>query len=725
MNNRAWTLLIDDHRIAWLTFDQPGSKVNTLSSATLGELEGVLDEIARTPDLAALVICTGKKDSFIVGADLEELGRVTDEATARGLAETGQRIFGKVAALPIPTIAVIHGACMGGGLELSLACDYRLATEHEKASMGLPEVNLGILPGWGGTQRLPRVVGLIPSLDMILAGKVVSARKAARLGLVDGRVAAAFMPGQVTAFVGRVSSPKGARAILAKRRRAQGRIARLMAFLPPLRGVVFSKARKQILSRTHGHYPAPLEALRVIQETHGKPVDRGLPIEAEALGRLANTSISRNLVRLFRLSQDMKRSGGGVGGAAPARNTGVVGAGAMGGGIAWALSNCRIDVRMKDISWDAIAAGMGAASKMYDALVVRRKMTPGAKNLAMHRISGCVEYTGFGRLDAVVEAVVEDMGVKKKVLREIEEHVSDDCLICTNTSSLPIDEMAAAMRRPERFIGLHFFNPVNRMQLVEVIACKQSSPEAVARGAALVRQMGKLPLIVGACPGFLVNRILLPYIVEAARMFEEGVGVERIDGALERFGMPMGPLTLADEVGLDVGVKVAKVLEEAYGARMHVPPGLARVADEGLKGKKSGKGFYVYQAKHKKHPNADARRIALNGHANDAAAQMSDEDIVDRAVLSMVNEAARCLDEGVAARTEDVDAAMVLGTGFAPFRGGLLRYADERGMKGIVDRLHELETRFGDRFTPAPLLEKVASNGGNLLKHMQERESTR
>lgn len=714
----AWTLRIDEHRIAWLTFDQPGSKVNTLSSATLGELDSILDEVARTPGVAALVIRSGKRDSFIVGADIEELGRVTDEATARGLSEAGQRIFGKIAALPMSTIAVIHGACMGGGLEMALACDYRLATEHEKTSMGLPEVNLGILPGWGGTQRLPRVVGLLAALDMILAGKTASARKASRIGLVDGRVAAAFMEGQVGAFVKKIGTSKGAREIRRKRVSKRGRVARVMA-LPGLRTHVFRKARKTIVARTHGHYPAPLEALRVIRETYGKPIEAGLRVEAEALGKLANTSISRNLVRLFRLSQEMKRAGAG---GEPVGSAGVVGAGAMGGGIAWALSKCGIDVRMKDISWDAIGAGMGAASRMYDGLVTRRKMTPAAKSLAMHRISGCVQYTGFGRLDAVVEAVVEDMGVKKKVLREVEEHVPDDCLICTNTSSLSIDEMATAMRRPERFIGLHFFNPVNRMQLVEVVPCAHASAESVARGAALVRQMGKLPLVVGACPGFLVNRILLPYIVEAARMFEEGVAAERIDGALERFGMPMGPLALADEVGLDVGVKVAKVLEDAYGARMHVPAGLARVADEGLRGKKSGTGFYVYHGK-KKHTNAAARRIVLNGHP-DAAGLLSDEEIVDRAVLSMVNEAARCLEEGVASRTDDVDAAMVLGTGFAPFRGGLLQYADERGMRGIVERLHEFERRFGDRFTPAPLLEKVASNGGCLLKHMEERENT-
>ena len=378
---------------------------------------------------------------------------------------------------------------------------------------------------------------------------------------------------------------------------------------------------------------------------------------------------------------------------------------------------------MKDISWDAISAGLGAASAMFDGQVRRRRMTAGRKSLAMHRISGCVEYTGFGRLGCVIEAVVENMEIKKAVLAEIEASVPDDCLICTNTSSLSIEEMATALRRPERFIGLHFFNPVHRMQLVEVVGHRGSSPEAIARGVALTKQMGKLPLVVGACPGFLVNRILLPYIVEAARMFEEGVDAERIDGALERFGMPMGPLTLADEVGLDVGVKVAKVLEESYGERMRVPPGLSRVADEGLRGKKGGKGFYVYTGKKRKHANAEARRLALNGHG-DAHKELTDDEIVDRTVLSMVNEAARCLEEGVAGRAEDVDVAMVMGTGFAPFRGGLIRYADERGAGSIVDRLRDLESRYGMRFEPAPLLNKAASNGGRLSPHAREREST-
>lgn len=716
----AWTLRVDENSLGWLTFDQPASKVNTLSPTTLGELDRMLDAVGVAADITALVIVSGKPDSFIVGADVGELAKVEDEATAADLARTGQRVFAKIAALPFTTVAAIHGACMGGGLEMALACDYRVATEDEKTKLGLPEVNLGILPGWGGTQRLPRLVGVVAALELILSGKQVSVRKAHRMGLIDGRVAKAFLESQVGAFVAQVGTAKGARAIARRRVKARSRAMRIMESLPPGRSFIYRKSEKQVVSRTHGHYPAPLEALRVIRETRGMEIHRGLEVEAEALGRLAATPISRNLVRLFQLSQELKRAGAG---APPVGSAGVVGAGIMGGGIAWALANAGVDVRMKDISWDAISAGLGAASTMFDAQVQRRKLTPGGKSLAMHRISGCVEYSGFGRLDCVIEAVVENMDVKKKVLAEIEAAVPKDCLICTNTSSLSIEEMASALERPERFIGLHFFNPVNRMQLVEIIGHARSSPESVARGVALTKRMGKLPLVVGACPGFLVNRILLPYIVEAARMFEEGVDAERIDGALERFGMPMGPLTLADEVGLDVGVKVARVLEASYGERMHVPSGLGRVADEGLKGKKGGGGFYVYAGNKRKGPNAAARKIALNGHG-DARKELTDEEIVDRAVLSMVNEAARCLEEGVAQRAEDVDVAMVMGTGFAPFRGGLIRYADERGAAPIVERLNDLESRYGMRFHPARLLTKAASNGGRLSLHARERETT-
>jgi 3-hydroxyacyl-CoA dehydrogenase/enoyl-CoA hydratase/3-hydroxybutyryl-CoA epimerase len=392
----------------------------------------------------------------------------------------------------------------------------------------------------------------------------------------------------------------------------------------------------------------------------------------------------------------------------------------MGSGIAWALSNAGVPVRMKDVDWEALGRGMGAAAAAFRAMVKRRKMTEGDMNLAMHRIGPTLDYTGFADADVVVEAVAEDLEVKRKVLSDIEACVRPDAIICTNTSSLPMAELADNLEHPQRFIGLHFFNPVNRMPLVEVVAEQRTSHETVVAATELVRMLGKTPMVVGACAGFLVNRILLPYLIESAWMFEEGADARRIDALLERFGMPMGPMALADEVGLDIGYKVAKVLEGAYGPRMQVPEALGAVAGTSdCLGKKTGSGFYVYRNGRKK-PNRRVERLARQARRVDgvSARQLSDEEIVDRAILIMVNEAARCLEEHVVEGPEDLDMAMVMGTGFAPFRGGLLRYADERGIGQIKERLDELATEFGDRFKTAPLIERIAADGGNF--HHQE-----
>jgi len=705
--NSSWSLDRDETGVLWLTFDRPESKVNTFSPGTLDELEEMLGRVGDA-EARALVIRSAKKDSFIAGADIDELSTIETEQDAYELGRRGQGVFGQISALKIPTVALIHGSCLGGGLEMALACDYRLITEHPKTSLGLPEVNLGILPGWGGTQRLPRLIGLPQALTMILTGKPAHPKKARRMGLADGVVTETFAEDQTRAFISQVEKDGGA-AVRAKRKKAQGRVARLLQATRVGRAIVFRSARKNVMAKTHGHYPAPLEAIKVIKTTYGGSMAKGLEREARGLSKLAATSISRNLVRIFQVSQGLKKSAGER--AINVAHAGVVGAGAMGGGIAWALSNAGINVRLKDVNWEAIAHGTSAASGMFAGMVKRRKMTKGEMNLAMHRISGTVEYTGFSKLDAVIEAVVENMDVKKKVLREIEACVPKSAVIMTNTSSLDIEEMASAMDHPERFLGLHFFNPVNLMQLVEVIPAKRTTPQAVATAVELVRRMGKIPVIAGPCAGFLVNRILIPYIVESAKMFEEGVDAETIDRALTDFGMPMGALTLADEVGLDVGHKVAKVLEEAYGQRMHVPEGLGRiVADGETFGKKTGRGFYIWKGKDKS-PNPGAQKAAVNGHGM-SPARLSDEEIVDRAVLMMVNEAARCLEEGIVADPASLDIAMVMGTGFAPFRGGVLRYAEERGLKQVVDRLKELEAKYGGRFAPSPLLERVASNGG-------------
>ncbi|MCH7791874.1 MAG: enoyl-CoA hydratase/isomerase family protein [Planctomycetes bacterium] len=706
----AWTLRLDDDGIAWLTFDRPGHRVNTFGRETLDELEARLDEVAADDSIHTVVVVSGKPDSFIAGADLEEFSLIHDEDQARALSERGQEVFAKLASLSQTTIAVIHGSCLGGGLEMALACDYRLVTDHKSTSLGLPEVNLGIIPGWGGTQRLPKLIGLAPALKIILTGKPVSARKAFRMGLADGIVAEAFLADHTRRFVERVRTDAGRRDVLARRRRVRSRVQRAIEATPPGRALMLRAARKNVLRKTHGHYPAPLEAIRVIGETFVHPSMR---TEADALARLACTPISRNLVRIFRSSQQLKKRSAKDGSGVRVGSAAVVGAGAMGGGIAWALSNAGIPVRLKDISWEAVAQGTSSAAAMFAGKVKRRRMTAGEMNLAMHRISGTVEYTGFGHVDAVIEAVVENMDIKRQVLREIERCVPRHALIMSNTSSLSIDEMAAALRHPDRFLGLHFFNPVNLMQLVEVVPGEKTSHEAVVSACELVRSMGKIPIVVGSCAGFLVNRILLPYIIESAAMFEEGVPVERIDRVLVEFGMPMGALALADEVGLDVGYKVAKVLEHAYGPRMRVPDGFGRIVQDGTTiGKKSGRGFYIYDSGNKR-PNDEARALASNGHTAGGSngEAIPDADVLDRAILVMVNEAARCLDEGIADDADALDLAMVMGTGFAPFRGGVMRYAQERGLREVVERLGELASKYGERFEPAPLLVQLAEGG--------------
>lgn len=719
--SNAWTKSLDSDRIAWLTFDLPDGKVNKFTASALAELSAMLDQLAAEDAIKAIVIRSGKEGNFIAGADINELARIKDVRDAKAKSQAGHAVFAKLAALPIPTIAAIHGPCLGGGLEMALACQYRVVTDHPTTSLGLPEVNLGIIPGWGGTQRLPRLIGLTPALKMILTGKPVDGRGAYRMGLADAIAAQVFLKDETRRFINEVLTRQGRREVVRRRRRRQPLLMRTLAYTAIGRRVIYRQARRQLVKRTKGHYPAPVEALRVIGETYRRrSASRNLSIEMEAFSRLACTPISRNLVWLFQASQRIKRAGASSSGGepAPVRYAGVVGAGIMGSGIAWALSNAGISVRMMDVSWDSVCKGMGAAAGMYRALVKRRKMTAGEMNLAMHRISPTIDYTGFAGADVVLEAVAEDLEIKKRVLAEIEKHVRSDTVICTNTSSLSLRELAGALKRPKRFVGLHFFNPVNRMTLVEVIASRKTSQDTLIAAVELVRRLGKTPIVVGECAGFLVNRILLPYLIESAWMFEEGVEAQRIDRLLEDFGMPMGPITLVDEVGLDVGCKVAKMLEAAYGSRMHVPGALSAVAAsvETL-GRKTGAGFYLYRNGQKK-PNREVARLVeqVRNQEGVPARELTDDEIVDRAILIMVNEAARCIEEGVVDDPEALDLAMVMGTGFAPFRGGLLRYADQRGIDEIMRRLSEFAATFGDRFKPAPLIEKIAGNGGHFYQ---------
>jgi 3-hydroxyacyl-CoA dehydrogenase/enoyl-CoA hydratase/3-hydroxybutyryl-CoA epimerase len=710
--SESWTLDIDSEGIGWLVFDVPDQKVNTFGAESLDGLSGILEELETNDSLRCLVIRSGKPKGFIAGADIDELSKITSAEEAKTKAEIGRGVFGRLEKLKVPTVAVINGACLGGGLEMALACTWRLATTDPSTKLGLPEVNLGILPGWGGTQRLPALVGLARGLPMIIAGKPVDGRRAYKMGLVDGLVAPAFLEQQTREFLRRALEAGGRAEIQRRRRRLRPRIPNLLEKLPGGRALIYRKAAAEVVKKTGGHYPAPLEALAVIKRTYRRKVEDPWAIETEGFCRLAATPINRHLVWLFQASQRAGRPPAEK--ATDFNRAAVVGAGIMGGGIAWALSNVGMTVRLKDISWEVLARGVKQAASMYRALVKRRKRTSNEMILAMHRIEPTVTYSGFGRADLVVEAVIEDLDLKKKVLAEIEREVPAGAIIASNTSSLPLNDLAAALEHPERFIGLHFFNPVNRMPLVEVVPAETTSPQVVAAATALIQKLKKTPVVVGDCAGFLVNRILLPYLVESAWMLEEIADPGRIDRVLEGFGMPMGPLTLVDEVGLDVGTVVARELETAYGERMRVPRVLGMIVEEtDWKGKKSGTGIYRY-LKGRKRPNRKLGRIVRSARRADQlhGRKPSDAEIIDRAILIMVNEAARCLDERIVPDAETLDLAMVMGTGFCPFRGGLLRYADERGLGEIKQRLDELAKSVGPRFRPAPLLERLASEGG-------------
>ena len=683
--------------IATLTFDLEGEKINKLSAPVLEKLDVMLDKLATEKDIKLLVIDSAKNGIFIAGADIEEIKGLTVEADALAKVKRGQDVLNKIEKLPYPTVAIINGACMGGGTELALACTYRVTTENKKCQIALPEVNLGIFPGFGGTQRMPKLVGLVQGLTLVTSGKSTDGKKAEKIGLSDTCIAEGYMAEQLPPFLNSIISGKY------KRPSREG----LYDKYSILRGMVYKKTKQEILKTSKGHYPAPMKAAEVIERTYKKTnLETGLRIEREEFAKLAIGEISKNLIQIFYTSEALKKDNGTSGKTEPAdiKHASLLGAGVMGGGIAWAFTKANISVRMKDISWEGIALGFKQVSKIYAQLKKIRKATPNEIDIKMNLVSGTLDYSGFGNSDVVVEAIVEDMNVKKKVLAETENHVGANVVIASNTSSLSITEMATALKHPERFVGMHFFNPVNRMPLVEVIPGKNTSDEAIATVFALSKKMGKTPIKVGDCAGFTVNRILLPYMNEAVLMLEQGVSITRQDRIIEKFGMPMGPFILADEVGIDVCYKVAKILKDAYGDRVSLSELLRSIyQDKKLLGKKAGKGFYDHSGAGKV-VNADLEPKSDNSAVNDA-------EVLDRCILLMVNEAAMCIDEKMVEKPEYLDMAMIMGTGFPPFRGGLLRYADAIGIKAVVQRLTQLEALYGKRFKPAAILVNMAESG--------------
>jgi len=711
----ALSLSIDEEHVARVVFDLPDEKVNKFAAAVVGELNELIDLLIKRTDVRILVFSSAKKDVFIAGADIKEITNITIAADALAKARAGQQAFQRWSELPFPTLAVIDGACLGGGLEFAMACTYRLVTDAEKTSLGLPEVSLGIIPGWGGTQRLPRLVGPIQALEMILLSKQVNGPKALKIGLADACVARAFLDVELPALTTRIVTRDHLETLTAGRK-PEG-TSRIFEKNPFGRMFTWKKARSNLWKKARG-MPAPFKALEVVRQTYGGALEAGLTREAEGFAEVAPTPECKCLIDCFFASEALRKAdrAPAADGAKPMDVTqvAVLGAGVMGGGIAWLFADKGIPVRVKDIGWDAVAKAFHTAADYNNQLVKIRKLKPQEVGLRMARITGAIDYKGFQHSDLVVEAVVENLEIKKKVLAEVEAQVSETCLIVSNTSSLSITEMATALKHPERFVGMHFFNPVNRMPLIEVISGPQTSPQAVQAVAALARRLGKTAVVVKDCPGFLVNRILLPYMVEAAWMLQEGGDVLAIDAAIRSFGMPMGPFTLTDAVGIDVGTKVANVLAQGYGERMQVAPVLDVIAhDFKLLGAKAKKGFYIEDAKGRKSLNGDITLAVkkVRDQRRIAPRDIQADEILDRCLLIMVNEAARCLEEGIVAKAAFLDLAMVMGTGFPPQKGGPLHYADQLGLKTVIERLTRLHLRFGARFKPAALLVAKSQRG--------------
>jgi 3-hydroxyacyl-CoA dehydrogenase/enoyl-CoA hydratase/3-hydroxybutyryl-CoA epimerase len=670
--------------LAVLVLDPPHRKKAVLDLPLMRDLADRLEGLASERDLRGVVITGREPTSFAVGADLDALAALSDASLGERLARFGQETFGRIASLRARTVAAVGGPVPGGAFELALACDLIVACDDRSTRIGLPETQLGILPGWGGSQRLPRRVGVPRALEAILTGKLYPAKQARKLGLVD-----------------RLTQPEYLLRVAANlamgrerlKRRERGVWRWIVDRNPLARAQIAKRADADLAKRTGGHYPALPRALALVLDAPSTPLARGLEREAAALGELAVTPVCKNLVALFRLSEDAKKLARLPDGREPrpVRRAGVVGAGVMGGAIAGLLAERGIEARLFDLAPQALDAAVLAHRERVLKDLARRRVEPHEARAALDRLEVSRTLDGFGRCDLALEAVAEKIEVKRKVFGDLSARLRPEAWLATNTSSLSVHAMAEGLAAPERLVGMHFFNPVHRMPLVEIVRGRATSDEAVATIAQLALALGKTPLVVADVPGFLVNRLLAPYLDEAARLCELGVAPEQVERAARAFGLPMGPLELIDEVGLDIAAHAAQSLFAGYGERMRPSALLGRLLERGLTGRKSGGGFYVWR-------EAARGRVEKQGfhpelaRALPPAAQPArpDEEVADRLVLALVAEAWRALEERVVDSERALDLASVFGMGFPPFRGGLARYARARGLADVAAALRSI-----------------------------------
>ncbi|MEA2560243.1 MAG: 3-hydroxyacyl-CoA dehydrogenase / enoyl-CoA hydratase / 3-hydroxybutyryl-CoA epimerase [Acidobacteriota bacterium] len=707
MTTASGSLTYEDG-IAWLVLDDPAKKVNTLSTRLFKWFE---EQIAQTerqrPD--ALVILSGKPDGFVAGADIEELQTLKEPEQVIEMLQRGHALMNRLAALPFPTVAAIHGACLGGGLELALACRFRIATEHPKTKLGLPEVQLGLIPGLGGTQRLPRLIGVPAALDLILTGRQVDARKAKRLGLVDDICHPADLRTAAERWARGKSESKPVGGFV---RRATDFIVRT----PLSDRIVFDKARAGVMDKTGGHYPAPLVAVEVVREGIKLPLPRALDIEAGAFSQLVTSDTAKALMSIFFRKNEVEARAAKIAKKArPVGKVGVLGAGFMGAGIAQVLAEKGTLVVMKDRDLAALGRGVAFSSERFRDRVKRRRMSEAESKTALGRIQPTIDYAPFRRVDLVIEAVFEDVGIKHAVIRETEAAAPEGLIFASNTSAIPIGRLAEASRRPENVVGMHFFSPVHKMPLLEIIRHPGTSEEALATVVEVGRRMGKTIIVVGDGPGFFTTRVLSPFLNEAAWLLAGGATIDQVDLAMTRWGWPVGPFALMDEVGLDVGRHVGEVMRESMGDRLAPPPVFERMIEDKRLGRKSKRGFYLYDDEEKK----GSRPVdpAVYRLLDWTPAPVSDEEIVERCWLQMLNETARCMEEGIIKDPADVDIGVIFGFGFPPFRGGLLQEADRHGLPWVVSKLEGYAAKHGSRLEPAGLLREMARKGERFYKN--------
>lgn len=706
---RAAALTVDlRDGIAVVTIDMPGEPVNKFSAAVIAEFDVLMTQVEGNGAVKAVVLISGKPDGFVAGADIEAFLEFKSSGDAEAASAAGHRMVARIERSRVPVVAAIHGACLGAGLEMVLACTYRIATDHPKTVLGLPETQLGLIPGAGGTQRLPKVVGLRSALDMILTAKNVRARKALQSGLVDEIVHPAILREiaiqRATAF--------SSGALRGKRRKAPGVIGTILERNPLGRAIVFRQARSTTLRKSRGAYPALPAAIDAVRAGYVGTAEQGFATEARLFGEMASTAVSRELIFLFFATTSLKKDTGVTGEPPvplPVTRLGILGTGFMGAGIAAVAAMQGIPVRFKDTKHEQVGRGLAAVRAVLQERLTKKQVTRQQFDDQLSLVSGTIEYTGFGNVPLVIEAVFEDLAVKHQVLGEVERVLPPSAIFASNTSTIPIAQIADGSPRPDRVVGMHFFSPVQKMPLLEVIVTPRTAPEVVATAVAFGRRLGKTVIVVNDAPGFFVNRILAPYINEAARMLDEGVAIDAVDRALLDFGFPVGPITLLDEVGLDIAGKSGAIMAKAFGDRLQPSASLATVLASGRLGRKSKKGFYLYDANGRK-GGVDPSVYALLPSGT-RRTELPPDEIQRRCSLAMVNEALRCLEEQIVRAPRDGDIGAVFGIGFPPFRGGPFRYVDAIGAAEVVRQLDALNAQHSGRFAPCTLLTRMARYG--------------